>query len=293
MASSRSWSLWWGRGVVQGDVIGGADLSQSPFSRPRRSRRRTRRNGRGIPAGCERWAFCEGINRFVFTGMRCTISSVVEPGLHVGRRGVALRNRQKGEFGGSSRGSHVPDRLSSRQEGSLLPMLLPQAETCLLWLSSAAYAGSAPHPPAYNFDGRRMLSRIRKISRLVLPSGMSYRVLALRCGDDDAQLVRSANQSSQRDSSGRGTVQWPSLSNYPQWIRPIQAHWACGAANVQAHTHRKPMGGHLAASRRRVKRRSPGRGSAQPSGPGSRKVIRGGCTCSAPDLRGATLEARA
>ena len=71
--------------------------------------------------------------------------------------------------------------------------------------------GSPPHRPAYNFDGctpEVLLTRMKvKDGRLVLPSGMSYRVLvAARGGDDDAEAAAQDQRAGEgrRDGGGAG-----------------------------------------------------------------------------------------
>ena len=170
------------------------------------------------------WAFCEGINRFVFH--RYAMQPWTNPD-----RARACRWAPGGcTTSGRRPGGSSPGRGTSTW---------PAASTCLqqgLFVADVCYLQPegaprrfAPPPTAmsapyvrggYNFDGctpEVVLTRMSvKDGRIVLPDGMSYRAAGAAAGrDDDAAAARARSRSWSRRgrrSSGRAPLKSPSLT---------------------------------------------------------------------------------
>ena len=187
----------------------------------------------GYPGGIKAlgdWAFCEGINRFVFHRYALQPWRDVKPGMSMGPWGLHYERTET--WWEQSRGWH--EYLARCQ------FLLQQgqfvADVCYLEPEASPYGfrppptpGSPPHRPAYNFDGctpEVLLSRMKvKDGRLVLPSGMSYRVLVLP--DVETMTPRLLGKVSELVKAGArvvgpAPVRSPSLSNYPQCDAEVQ-----------------------------------------------------------------------
>ena len=131
------------------------------------------------------WAFCEGINRFVFHRYALQPWKDVRPGVSMGPWGLHYERTQT--WWEQSRAWH--EYLARCQ--FLLRQGLFVADICYLQPEGAPRGFSPPHGhaadpyarPGYNFDGCTLdvlLTRMSvKDGRLVLPDGMSYRVLVL------------------------------------------------------------------------------------------------------------------
>jgi hypothetical protein len=105
--------------------------------------------------------------------------------------------------------------------------------------------GSPPHRPAYNFDGctpEVVLTRMKvKAGRLVLPSGMSYRLLVLpEVETMTPKLLRKISELVKAGATvvGPAPLRSPGLSNYPQCDDEIQKLtgklWSGGAGEGTA-----------------------------------------------------------
>ena len=131
------------------------------------------------------WAFCEGINRFVFHRYALQPWLNCRPGMSMGPWGLHYERTQT--WWEQSAAWH--QYLARCQH--LLRQGLFVADICYLQAegSPRAFAppvarkGSPPDRPAYNFDGcspEVVLTRMAvKDGRIALPDGMSYRLLAL------------------------------------------------------------------------------------------------------------------
>ncbi len=176
------------------------------------------------------WAFCEGINRFVFHRYALQPWRDVEPGMSMGPWG--LHYERTTTWWEQSRAWH--EYLSRCQ------FLLQQgqfvADICYLVPETSPGAfhapptpGSPPHRPGYNFDGctpEVLLTRMKvKDGRLVLPSGMSYRVLVLpEVETMTPKLLRKVREMVKAGATvvGPAPLRSPSLSNYPQCDAEVQ-----------------------------------------------------------------------
>ena len=134
------------------------------------------------------WAFCEGINRFVFHryALQPWTNPTVAPGMTHGAVGPALR--ADADLVGAVAGlARVPRPLPVPAAAGAVRgrRLLPRAGRLAAAVRAAAAASNARRTCAagYNFDGcppEVVLTRMTvKDGRLVLPDGMSYRMLVL------------------------------------------------------------------------------------------------------------------
>ena len=131
------------------------------------------------------WAFCEGINRFVFHRYAMQPWLNARPGMSMGPWGLHYERTQT--WWEQSAAWH--QYLARCQH--LLRQGLFVADICYLqpegsprsFAPPVARKGNPPDRPAYNFDGcspEVVLTRMSvKDGRIVLPDGMSYRLLAL------------------------------------------------------------------------------------------------------------------
>ena len=196
----------------------------------------------GHPATSRPWAtgpFAKGINRFVFHryAMQPWLDS--RPGMTMGPWGLHYERTQT--WWEQSRAWH--EYLARCQY--LLAAGAVRGRHLLSRSPKARRGGSAPpaarryrrQRPGYNFDGCPPEVVLTRMSvhdgRLVLPDGMSYRMLVLpRRGDDDAAAAcaRSANWSRPgRRSSAAAPLKSPSLAGYPACDAEVRDSPTCGA----------------------------------------------------------------
>jgi hypothetical protein len=171
------------------------------------------------------WAFCAGVNRFVFHRYQHQPWLDRQPGMTMGPYGVHWERTQ-------TWWDMVPayhTYLSRCQ--FMLRQGLPVADVCYLVAEGApqvfrppasATRGNPPDRLGYNFDGcapETLLTRMSvKDGRLVLPNGMSYRVLVLPERDTmTPELLRKIQQLIQAGATviGPQPVKSPSLTGYP------------------------------------------------------------------------------
>jgi hypothetical protein len=184
------------------------------------------------------WAFCEGINRFVFHRYALQPWADVKPGISMGPWGLHYERTQT--WWEQSKAWH--QYLARCQ--FLLQQGLFVAEICLLGPEGAPQTlsgqrsflshspDSAEHPferPEYNFDTcppEVVLTRMSvKDGRLVLPDGMSYRVLVLpQVETMTPQLLRKIKELVTAGATVLGTppLKSPSLSGYPGCDQEVQ-----------------------------------------------------------------------
>ena len=176
-----------------------------------RSRRTTRNAGCSHPATIKALgdrAFCEGINRFVFHRYALQPWLNYRPGMTMGPWGLHYERTQT--WWEQSRPWH--EYLARCQ--FLLRQGLFVADICYLQPEARAAGLPRPHQRAagYDFDSctpEVVLTRMTvKDGRLVLPDGMSYRLLVLpdRPSDDAAAAAQDqgAGRGRAPRSSGRG-----------------------------------------------------------------------------------------
>ena len=159
------------------------------------------------------WAFCEGINRFVFHryAMQPWTNPDRKPGMSMGPWGLHYERTQT--WWEQSKAWH--EYLARCQY--LLQQGLFVADVCYLQPEGAPRrfappptAMSAPYVRGgYNFDGCTPEVVLKRMSvqdgRIVLPDGMSYRVLVLPLGgNDDAGVARQDQGVGRGRGDGRG-----------------------------------------------------------------------------------------
>jgi hypothetical protein len=176
------------------------------------------------------WAFCEGINRFVFHRYALQPWRDVKPGMSMGPWGLHYERTQTWWEQSKAWHEYLSRCQYLLQQGQFV------ADICYLEPEASPYRfrppptpGSPPHRPPYNFDGctpEVLLTRMKvKDGRLVLPSGMSYRLLVLpEVETMTPKLLRKVSELVKAGATvvGPAPVRSPSLSNYPQCDEEIQ-----------------------------------------------------------------------
>ena len=172
------------------------------------------------------WAFCEGINRFVFHRYAMQPWRDVRPGMSMGPWGLHYERTQT--WWEQSKAWHT--YLARCQY--LLQQGLFVADVCYLQPEGAPRSFQAPkgamagphERSGYNFDGcttEVVMTRMSvKDGRIVLPDGMSYRVLVL----PEAETMTPALLGKIKELIEAGAtvvapsrpLKSPSLTNYPQ-----------------------------------------------------------------------------
>jgi hypothetical protein len=196
------------------------------------------------------WALCAGINRFAFHRYQHQPWADVRPGMTMGPYGVHWERTQ-------TWWSMVPayHRYLSRCQ-FMLRQGLPVADVCYLVAEGAPHvfrppvsamrvsphAAARPDRLGYNFDGIApdvLIARLSvKDSLLVLPDGMSYRVLALPEQETmTPSLLRKIKSLVQAGATviGPAPRRSPSLSGFPACDAEVQdlAHEVWG--NIDGH----------------------------------------------------------
>jgi hypothetical protein len=176
------------------------------------------------------WAFCEGINRFVFHRYALQPWRDVKPGMSMGPWGLHYERTQTWWDQSKAWHEYLSRCQFLLQQGQFV------ADICYLVPETSPGAfhapptpGSPPHRPGYNFDGctpEVLLSRMKvKDGRLVLPSGMSYRVLVLpEVETMTPKLLRRVTELVKAGATvvGPAPLRSPSLSKYPQCDAEVQ-----------------------------------------------------------------------
>jgi hypothetical protein len=172
------------------------------------------------------WAFCEGINRFVFHRYALQPWPDRRPGMSMGPWGLHYERTQT--WWEQSRPWH--EYLARCQY--LLRQGLFVADVCYLEPENAPQRfqpplpgrqGNTPDRPGYNFDGctpEVVLTRLTvKDGRLVLPDGMSYRLLVLSPAETmTPALLRKVKELVEAGATvvGAPPVKSPSLADNPR-----------------------------------------------------------------------------
>jgi hypothetical protein len=167
------------------------------------------------------WAFCEGINRFVFHRYALQPWRDVRPGMSMGPWGLHYERTETWWEQTKPWHEYLSRCQYLLQQGQFV------ADVCYLEPEASPYefrpphtGGSPPHRPGYNFDGctpELVLKSMKvKDGRLVLPSGMSYRVLVLpEVETMTPQLLRKISELVKAGATvvGPAPARSPSLSN--------------------------------------------------------------------------------
>ena len=177
------------------------------------------------------WAFCEGVNRFVFHryALQPWTNPERPPGVSMGPWGLHYERTQT--WWEQSRPWH--EYLARCQ--FLLQQGLFVADLCFLAPERSPQAFKSPvksgyDRPGYNFDGcppEVVLTRMSvKDGRLVLPDGMSYRLLVLpQVETMTPKLLRKIKELVAAGATvvGAPPVKSPSLTGYPQCDDEVKA----------------------------------------------------------------------
>ncbi|MGA2657601.1 MAG: glycosyl hydrolase [Verrucomicrobiota bacterium] len=189
------------------------------------------------------WAFCEGINRFVFHRYALQPWTDARPGMSMGPWGLHYERTQT--WWEQSRAWH--DYLARCQ--FLLQQGLFVADLCFLEPEASPQRFKSPvksgyDRPGYNFDGcppEVVLTRMTvRNGRLVLPDGMSYRWLVLpQAGTMTPRLLGKIKELVAAGATvvGAPPIKSPSLSGYPKCDEEVKALaaelWGVGDAPEQ------------------------------------------------------------
>ncbi len=171
------------------------------------------------------WAFCAGVNRFVFHRYQHQPWPGLRPGMTMGPYGVHWERTQTWWDMAPAYHAYLARCQFMLRQG------LPVADVCYLAAEGAPHVFRAPasatrgDPPdrlGYNFDGCAPETLLARMSvedgRLVLPDGMSYRLLVL---PDRKTMTPSLLRKVRELVAGGATVigprprKSPSLSGYP------------------------------------------------------------------------------
>ncbi|MGD0261425.1 MAG: glycosyl hydrolase [Verrucomicrobiota bacterium] len=187
----------------------------------------------GHPGGIKAlgdWAFCEGINRFVFHRYAMQPWREVKPGMSMGPWGLHYERTETWWEQSRAWHEYLARCQFLLQQGQFV------ADICYLEPEASPYGfrppptpGSPPTRPGYNFDGctpEVLLTRMKvKDGQLVLPSGMSYRVLVLpEVETMTPELLRKVSELVKAGATvvGPAPMRSPSLSRYPQCDEEVQ-----------------------------------------------------------------------
>jgi hypothetical protein len=195
------------------------------------------------------WAFCEGINRFVFHRYAMQPWLDRKPGMSMGPWGLHYERTQT--WWELSKPWH--EYLARCQ--FLLRQGLFVADICYLqpegsprrFIPPVPHQGNMPDRPGYNYDGctpEVVLTRMSvKDGRIVLPDGMSYRLLVLP--EAETMTPRLLGRIAELVEAGATVVgprpeRSPSLTGYPQCddeVRKLAARlWAdCDGKKITEH----------------------------------------------------------
>jgi hypothetical protein len=196
------------------------------------------------------WAFCEGINRFVFHRYALQPWTDARPGMSMGPWGLHYERTQT--WWEQSRPWH--DYLARCQ--FLLQQGLFVADLCFLEPEASPQRFKSPvksgyDRPGYNFDGcppEVVLTRMTvRNGRLVLPDGMSYRWLVLpQAGAMTPRLLGKIKELVAAGATvvGAPPVKSPSLSGYPKCDEEVKALAAqlWGAGDAPEQITERPFG---------------------------------------------------
>jgi hypothetical protein len=166
------------------------------------------------------WAFCEGINRFVFHRYALQPWADRRPGMSMGPWGLHYERTQTWWEQTTPWHRYLARCQFLLQQGRFV------ADICFLQPERAPQRFPSPtgsiERPRYNFDGctaEALLTRVKvKDGRLVLPDGMSYRLLVLpQLETMTPQLLRKIKALAQAGATvvGPPPLKSPSLSGYP------------------------------------------------------------------------------
>jgi hypothetical protein len=173
------------------------------------------------------WAFCEGINRFVFHRWALNPWPDLAPGMSFAGYGWHVDRQQTWLEPGAAYMQYLARCQSLLQQGQFVAdvcRLVPDGESYGKAPAMATLPGQyEPIPPGYNYDylsDRALLAEISvRAGRLVTATGMSYRLLQMPKGDTlTPGLLRKLRELVEAGAtvSGPKPEHSPSLQHYPR-----------------------------------------------------------------------------
>jgi len=178
------------------------------------------------------WAFCEGINRFVFHRYALQPWLKREPGMSMGPWGLHYERNQTWWEQSAAWHQYLARCQYLLRQGLFVAdicFLEPEGSPMRFTPTMPWRTGNTPERPRFNFDGctpEVVMNRMKvKDRRLVLPDGMSYRLLVLpQVESMSPQLLRKIGELVKAGATviGPPPRQSPSLANYPQCDDEVQ-----------------------------------------------------------------------
>ena len=171
------------------------------------------------------WAFCEGINRFVFHRYALQPWRNYAPGMAMGPWGLHYERTQTWWEQSSAWHEYLARCQLMLRQGLFVAdicYLEPEGSPRRFSPTVPGRFGNTPERPPYNYDGctpEVVLTRLKvKAGKLVLPDGMSYRLLVLpQVETMTPPLLRKIKQLVQAGATilGLPPVKSPSLADHP------------------------------------------------------------------------------
>lgn len=180
------------------------------------------------------WAFCEGINRFVFHryALQPWTNPDRAPGMSMGPWGLHYERTQTWWEQSTAWHEYLARCQLLLRQGLFVAdicFLVPEGSPMRFSPTLPDGRSSLPERPRYNFDGcppEVLLTRMQvKDGKLVLPDGMSYRVLVLpQVETMTPALLRRVKELVQAGATviGPPPAKSPGLSNYPAGDAEVQ-----------------------------------------------------------------------
>ncbi|MCX7046819.1 MAG: glycosyl hydrolase [Candidatus Sumerlaeota bacterium] len=172
------------------------------------------------------WAFCNGINRFVFHRYAHQPWADRWPGMTMGPYGIHYERTQTWWEMSRAWIQYLTRCQFLLQQGLFVAdicFLAPEASPQVFRAPESATRGNPPDRLGYNFDActaEALLTRMSvKDGRLVLPDGMSYRLLVLpKLQTMTPPMLRKIKELAAAGATiaGPPPLKSPSLSNYPK-----------------------------------------------------------------------------
>ncbi len=196
------------------------------------------------------WAFCEGINRFVFHRYAMQPWLNVKPGMSMGPWGLHYERTETWWEQSAAWHEYLSRCQFLLQQGLFIAdicFLEPEGSPQRFHLPASYLQSHGPERAKYNFDGctpEVVLTRMTvKDGRIVLPDGMSYRVLVLpEVQTMTPRLLRKILELVQAGATviGAPPSKSPSLGGYPQCDQETKELadrlWAnCNGTSVKEH----------------------------------------------------------
>jgi hypothetical protein len=171
------------------------------------------------------WAFCEGINRFVFHRYALQPWRDYAPGMSMGPWGLHYERTQTWWEQSAAWHEYLARCQYLLRQGLFVADILylePEGSPRRFSPTLPGVAGNTPERPRYNYDGctpEVLLTRVKvKAGKLVLPDGMSYRLLVLPQVETMTPALLKRIKELVQDGAtvvGPPPVKSPSLTGYP------------------------------------------------------------------------------